>query len=98
VLERWAGSGKWPSFGKSGLVVGTGGWLALHSMEGRFAARLASKVRAAPYQPSDHLSLVFLHHFCNPILDIPVQTLPKLHQNGQAIGDPASSTNSELSM
>src|SRR5882757_5525508 len=29
-----------------------------------------------------------LHHFRNPILDIPVQTLPELHHNGQAVGVP----------
>src|SRR5882762_6836619 len=30
-----------------------------------------------------------LHHLCNPILDIPVQALPELHHNGQAIGVPS---------
>src|SRR5882762_9641361 len=29
-----------------------------------------------------------LHHLHNPILDIPVQALPELHHNGQAIGVP----------
>src|SRR5882762_2227015 len=29
-----------------------------------------------------------LHHLCNLILDIPVQALPELHHNGQAIGVP----------
>src|SRR5882757_7371702 len=86
VLERWAGLERRPSMSERAV------W---SSEQVLFGAALHGRPDLPPVSiksarcaiPTFQIIVTWssLHHLCNPILDIPVQTLPKLHHNGQAI-------------